>query len=155
MDKGRQGEKPRVVVDASVAAKWVIPGEPWETQSRALEGKIAFGEVEAYAPLLLLYEVASVILKSTFTGALKPGDGIEAIEALGHLGLNIEATSWDDLAEILNIAATIKLTVYDSTYLHLSKKMGAPLITADNQLKQEGERVTEIILLRDLNLLKH
>ena len=26
MDKGGQGEKPRIVVDASVAVKWVIEG---------------------------------------------------------------------------------------------------------------------------------
>jgi len=152
MDKGGQREKPKVVIDASVAAKWIIPGEPWEAQARTLKEKIAFGEIEAYAPLLLLYEVASVILKAVSIGILKLSDGIEALKILGHLGLSIQVTSWNDLAEILPIAAATKLTIYDSTYLHLSKKMNASLITADNELKQRGEKVTEIILLKDLNI---
>jgi len=150
MDKGGQGEKPRVVIDASVAVKWVIPGEPWETQARTLEEKIASREVEAYAPTLLLYEAASVILKSILKGALKLTDGIGALKAMGDLGLNIKTTSWNDLTEILEIATTTKLTIYDSTYLHLSKKMRAQLITADNELKKKGENVTEAILLKDL-----
>ena len=152
MDKGGQGEKPRVVIDASVAVKWIIPGEPWEARASILEEKIASREVEAYAPPLLLYEVASVIRKSISRGALKLGDGIEALKAMGHLGLNIQPTSWDDLAEILNIATATKLTVYDAAYLHLSKKMEAKLITADSKLKKRGESVTAIILLKELGI---
>jgi predicted nucleic acid-binding protein len=151
MDKRGQRGKPRVVVDASVVAKWVIPGEPWESEARVLQGKIAFREVEAYAPPLLLYEVASVILKSIFRGVLKIDDGIQALEALKNLGLSIQAVDWNGLAEILRIAIASKLTVYDSIYLQLSKKINAPLITADIQLRQRGRSVTEIILLEDLN----
>ena len=152
MDKGRQRDKPRVVIDASVAAKWIIPGEPWEAQARTLKEKIASMEIEAYAPPLLLYEVASVILKSVSTGILKLSDGIEALKAMGHLGLNIQTASWNDLAEILPVAATTKLTVYDAAYLNLSKKMKAKLITADSKLKKRGESVTATILLKELGL---
>jgi len=153
MDKEGQGEKPRVVIDASVAVKWVIPGEPWETQAKTLEAKIVSGKVEAYAPPLIIYEAASVILKSISVGALKLGDGVEALKAMGHLGINIQPTTWVDLAEILGIAAATKLTIYDSTYIQLSKKIDAKLITADNELKKEGENTTEIVLLKDLNLV--
>jgi predicted nucleic acid-binding protein len=154
MDKGGQREKPKVVVDASVAVKWVIPGEPYEAKARTLEVKVASGEIEAHAPHLLLYEVASVILKSMLTGALKIADGIQALKALRRLGLNIQTTSWNDLAEILQIASAVKLTIYDSTYLHLSKKMNAQLITVDDELKKRGENVTEIVLLKDVDLNK-
>jgi len=152
MDKGRQRDKPRVVIDASVAAKWIIPGEPWEAQARTLKEKIASMEIEAYAPPLLLYEVASVILKSVSVGILKLSDGIEALKAMRHLGLNIQITSWNYLAEILSIAAATKLTVYDAAYLHLSKKMKAKLITADSKLKKRGESVTTTILLKELEM---
>ena len=152
MDKGRQRDKPRVVIDASVAAKWIIPGEPWEAQARTLKEKIASMEIEAYAPPLLLYEVASVILKSASAGILKLSDGIEALKAMRHLGLNIQITSWNYLAEILSIAAATKLTVYDAAYLHLSKKMKAKLITANSKLKKRGESVTATILLKELEM---
>jgi len=152
MDKGRQREKSKVVIDASVAAKWIIPGEPWEAHARTLKGKIASMEIEAYAPPLLLYEVAYVILKSVSTGILKLSDGIEALKTMGHLGLSIQTASWNDLAEILSIAAATKLTVYDAAYLHLSKKMKAKLITADSELKKRGESVTATILLKELEI---
>ncbi|MFQ6094858.1 MAG: type II toxin-antitoxin system VapC family toxin [Candidatus Bathyarchaeia archaeon] len=149
MDKGGQGEKPRVVIDASVAAKWVIPGEPWDTEAEILKEKIVLGEVEAYAPELILYEVASVLLKSISIAALELSEGIEALKAMGDLGVNIQTAEWNDLAEILNVAAKTKLTVYDSTYLHLSKRIRGKLITADKELKEKGKAITETILLKD------
>ncbi|MEM1989237.1 MAG: type II toxin-antitoxin system VapC family toxin [Candidatus Bathyarchaeia archaeon] len=100
MDKGGQVEKPRIVVDANVAVKWIIPGEPWKKQSRAIGEKIASAEVEAYAPQLLLYEVASAILRSILIGAMKLSDGIEALEALEHLGINTQTIRWSDMREI-------------------------------------------------------
>lgn len=46
MDKGGEGEKPKVVVDASVAVKWVIPGEPWEEQAVALKDMVVTADRE-------------------------------------------------------------------------------------------------------------
>ncbi|MEM2997191.1 MAG: type II toxin-antitoxin system VapC family toxin [Candidatus Bathyarchaeia archaeon] len=149
MDKGREAERPRVVIDASVAAKWIIPGEPWEAEARGLMEKIASGEVEAYAPPLLPYEVASVISRAISRGVINLSEGAEALKALGQLGLKITAIGWDDQAEILEIATTSKLTIYDSAYLQLSKRVAAKLITADDELKSRGENITEIVLLRD------
>ena len=152
MDTGGQRERPKVVIDASVAAKWVVSGEPWQEEARLLEEKIAFGEVEAYAPHLFLYEVASVIFKTIRSGVLKISDGIEALNAMGQLGIKIPPAAWNDQAEILNIAAMTKLTVYDAAYLHLSKKMNAKLITADSELKRRGESVAAILLLKELKI---
>lgn len=154
MDKGGQGAKPRIVVDASVVVKWVIPGEPWEEQARAIGEKMVSGEVEVHVPHLLLYEVASAILKSILMGAVRLSDGGEALETLGHLGMKVHTTGWRDLREVLEVAAATKLTVYDSIYLHLAKRMGARLITADSHLKQRGEKVAEIVLLKDLGSAK-
>ena len=69
---------------------------------------------------------------------------------MGQIGLKIQENSWSDLTEILKIATTTRLTVYDSTYLHLAKKLNAKLITADMELKQRGEKITEILLIKDL-----
>ncbi len=152
MDKGGQAERPRIVIDASVAAKWVIPGEPWEAEARDLMEKIASGEVEAYAPPILPYEVASVIWRAISQGLSKLSEGAEALRALGQLDLRIKAMDWEDLAEILEIAITTKLTVYDSAYLQLTRRRAAKLITADDELRRRGENIAEIVLLRDLNL---
>lgn len=59
MDKG--GEE-KVVLDASVVAKWAIPGERWEEEALNVKEKPVSGELRAYAPSLLTYELASVML---------------------------------------------------------------------------------------------
>ncbi len=151
MDKRGQGEKLRIVIDASVVAKWIIPGEPWEEQARILRDTVVSGGVEAYVPTLLLYEVASVILRAFSRGVLKLSDCMEALKALKYIGFNIQAVEWEDLVEILNIATAAKLTVYDSTYIYLAKKMNAQLITADRQLKRSCENITKVVLLEELN----
>jgi len=156
MDKGGQGEKPKtkMTIDASVAAKWVIPGEPWDAEARILKENIASGDVEAYAPLLIIYEVASVLLKAISIGALKLSQGIEALRAMGELSVNIQTTSWNDITEILSVVEATKLTIYDSTYLHLSKRIGGKLVTADRELKEKGKTITETILLKELKLTR-
>ncbi len=152
MDKGGQGEKPIIVIDASVAAKWVLPEEPLQEEARALEEKIVFGEVKAYAPDLFSYEIASVMLKAVRRGVLKIEDGVEALNAIGELGIHIHAADWNDQAEILKIAAATKLTIYDAAYLHLSRKINGKLVTADSKLKKKGESVTTILLLKELKI---
>ncbi|HIE18861.1 TPA: PIN domain-containing protein [Candidatus Bathyarchaeota archaeon] len=83
---------------------------------------------------------------------LKLKDGIEALNAMGQLNINIQPATWSDQADIPNIAAATKLTVYDAAYLHLSKKMNAKLITADSELKKKGENVTATLLLKELKI---
>jgi len=139
------------VVDASVAVKWIVPGEPSHIQATTLGEWIASGRVQALAPPLLLYEVASVLLKAASVGVLGIEDGTRAVDALGQLGLDIATMTWSDLAEILSMASATGLTAYDSAYLHLSKRMGAPLVTADESLKRKGEKVTDVILLQELD----
>jgi len=151
MDKGGQRAKPAVVVDASVAVKWVVPGEPSDIQATTLGERIASGRAQALAPPLLLYEIASVLLKAVSVGVLEIEDGIRAIDALGRLGLNIATVTWSDLAEMLSMASATGLTAYDSAYLHLSRRTGAPLVTADKSLKRKGEKVTDVILLQELD----
>jgi predicted nucleic acid-binding protein len=153
MDKRGQREKSRIVIDASVAAKWFIPGEPWETEAKILRDMIVSQHVEAYAPILLLYEVSSILLKMGLREALKIDDALQILEALENLGLNIQTTRWNDFSEIIQIAFTTKLTVYDSAYLYLSKEIDAILITADEELKNKGENIAKIILLKDITTL--
>jgi hypothetical protein len=83
MAEGGEGGKVRLVIDASVAAKWIIPGEPWDGKARALKEAIAKGNVEAYAPTLILYELTSVIFKAVRNGVLT--DLLPALKGEGSL----------------------------------------------------------------------
>ena len=152
MDKGGEGEQVKLVVDASVAAKWIIPGEPWEEKANNLKGAIVLGRVEAYAPTLLIYELASVLLKAVKRGVLKAADGIEALKAVGSLGISLAPVLWEEVAEVFEAADSTSLTIYDAAYLWLSKKLNAPLVTADEKLCKKGGRIAKIISLQDLKI---
>ena len=79
----------------------MVPGEPWQEEARILEEKIAPGEVEAYAPQIILYELASVILKATRINLLNLKDGIEALNAMEQLNINIQPATWNDQKGIM------------------------------------------------------
>ena len=142
----------KLVVDASVAAKWIIPGEPWEEEANTLKRAIVSGRVEAYAPTLLTYELASVLLKAVRKGVLKVVDGVEALKAVGSLGIDLAPVLWEEVAGIFEVADSTSLTIYDATYLWLSKKLSAPIVTADEKLCKKGGRIAKIISLQDLKI---
>ena len=142
----------KLVVDVSVVAKWIIPGEPWEDEANNLKGAIVSGRVEAYAPTLLTYELASVLLKAVRKGVLKPGDGIEALKAVGSLGISLAPVLWEEVTEVFQAASSTSLTIYDAAYLWLSKKLDAALVTADEKLCKKGGRISKIISLQDLKI---
>ena len=50
MAEGREGKEVKLVIDASVAAKWIIPGELWEEEASILKNAIASGRVKATRP---------------------------------------------------------------------------------------------------------
>ena len=142
----------KLVVDASVVAKWIIPGEPWEEEANTLKRAIALGRVKAYAPTLLTYELASVLLKAVRKGVLEAVDGIEALKAVGSLGISLAPVLWEEVAEVFEAADSTSLTIYDAAYLWLSKKLDAPLVTADEKLCKRGGRIAKIISLRDVKV---
>jgi len=142
----------KLVVDVSVAAKWIIPGEPWEEEANNLKRAIVLGRVDAYAPTLLTYELASVLLKAVKRGVLKAADGIEALKAVGSLGISLAPVLWEEVAEVFEAANSTSLTIYDAAYLWLSKKLDAALVTADEKLCKKGGGVAKIISLQDLKI---
>lgn len=149
MAAGGSREKIRVVLDASVVAKWILPGEPWEEEAVLLKGRVAEGLVEAHAPSLLLYEVASVVSRAARAGAVSMGDAEEALELLGYL-VTVHPLEWQDLPGIVKLSHATGLTVYDSAYLHLAASMGAALVTADEKLAAKGKSFAEVLHIAGL-----
>ncbi|MEM3808255.1 MAG: type II toxin-antitoxin system VapC family toxin [Nitrososphaerota archaeon] len=149
MDQGRPRNKLKIVIDTSIVAKWVIPGERWEKNARALAEDIVHRRVEAHAPSLILYELTSVISKAIRAGKMNLDDGVKSLHAIGSIGLIIDNIEWDELSEVLRIAESTKLTIYDSTYIYLARKIGCKLLTADIEVKNKGRPITEIITFND------
>ncbi len=115
------------VVDASVAAKWLLP-EPNAPQAlRWLDGRHRLA-----APDLLYAEVGNIVWKSHTRGLLDTDDALDLIEHFLSMPVDIYESTFL-LAPALEIAVATTRPVYDSLYLALAVELGAIVITADER----------------------
>ena len=124
---------PAKVVDASVVAAWCF------REPRSEEALSLLSGAELYAPVLLAYELTSVARRKAITYPGKT-DLIEKA-LLTALSLPIQWSDVQHLA-VMRMAATANITTYDASYLYLARKIGAPLLTFDNELERVSRDLT-------------
>lgn len=140
---------PRYVVDASIIAKWVLPGEPHQENAIKLKEDFANGHVELCAPALVVYEVANALWKAIKLGKISGNDAREALEALGDMKIELHESNWTKACQELDIACKLDLTVYDAAYLFLAEKTRATLVTADEKLYERAKAHFKAIHIKD------
>jgi len=117
-----------LVVDASVAIKWVVP----ETGSEEADLLLA-GDHDLEAPDLLASEAANTLWKKTVRGELSARQAREALDVLLHGGLTWHPTS-TVLPRALELARLARHPVYDCVYLALAERIDGAVVTADESL---------------------
>lgn len=135
-----------VVVDASVAVKWLLP----ESGSISAQELLADNH-NLVGPSLLRVEVAAAIARKVRFEELDVQDGDNAITLwLQFLRDGVITLSPDeaDLPHAWNIAVDLKHPLQDCLYLALAERIEAQLITADAKFAgKAGQRHTRIRLL--------
>jgi predicted nucleic acid-binding protein len=127
-----------LVIDASVAAKWVLP----EMLSERAEALRFTGE-PLIAPDLVFAEIGNALCKRAIKGEITTAIAIEALETA--TGLFSALVPMAGLAtRAAEIAITMKHPIYDCLYLALAERERAPLVTADKKLLALGKRVKNI-----------
>jgi len=114
-----------LVVDASVALKWVL-AEPGQDAADALLDE------DLIAPSLWLLEAANALWRRSLRGELSAG---EAEERLSEL-FNAPVTSIpieDDLSRAAALAQRLGHPVYDCLYLALAVREQTQVVTADRR----------------------
>ncbi len=116
-----------LVVDASVAAKWVLD-EPGGERALALRS-----EDGLIAPSLVVAEVGNAIWKAARRDAIARANAIAAVESAL---LPFEALIPDEELRVraFTLAFDLKHPIYDCFYLALAERERCPLITADSRL---------------------
>jgi predicted nucleic acid-binding protein len=125
----------KFVLDASVAAKWCLPGkdEPLVLQARRLLDAYSRAEIGLIVPDLFWPEMGNVLWKAVRIGRLSSADAHSALEFLR--GLKIPTYSCSDfLPETLHLALLYGRTFYDSLYATLAEHSSIELVTADERL---------------------
>ena len=125
----------KLVIDASVATKWVLNEEHAEASLRVLAAGFSL-----HAPSHWLGEVGTALWSSS---AVRRELTQEACRERYDwvLSLDIAEEPIRRLAApALSIAFDLGLTVYDALYIALSKRIRAPLVTADRKLRDRVAR---------------
>ena len=129
----------RVVIDASVFAKLFLPEPESEAASRLLDPAGSYGRTRKYSSELLLAECGNVLWKSVRRGRLQSHVAGEHVSSMGDYRIH-----YLPLADILNrsfeLACELDVTTYDATYVAISEKITAPLVTADEKLQRKALR---------------
>ena len=123
------------VVDASVAAKWVLPGvvEPLSDHAERLLRAYAAGSIQILVPDLFWLEIGSFFWKASRRGQIRPELARQGLQTMLNRGLPTVPTR-SLLPEALDIALDFDRSVYDSVYVALAVATRSELITADERL---------------------
>jgi predicted nucleic acid-binding protein len=123
------------VVDANVAAKWLLPaaGEGLLDQANRLVALHVKRELQLVAPDLIEAEVGNVLWKAVRRNRISPADAQSSLRRFAALAIAIVPTS-DLLVQALQIAVACDRSFYDSLYVALALTTKSDLITADERL---------------------
>src|SRR5437016_4475948 len=123
----------RCVVDASVAAKWLLP-EPYKDKAEKLLRDYIDEKVDLIAPDLIVSEVGNLLWKrSTLLGEISRTQASQSYANFLALGLVLEPSS-AFAAEALRLAAEEHHPIYDMLYIALAERNGCEFVTADEKL---------------------
>jgi predicted nucleic acid-binding protein len=149
LEKRGRDKTPRYVVDASIIAKWVLPGEPYQEDAVRLKEDFVAGIVELCAPNFIVEEVANALWRAIKLERISEKDAKMALEALGDMKIELHETNWVQASHELNIACKLNLTVYDASYLLLTNKTKTSLITADEKLYENSKRHFKVTHIKE------
>jgi predicted nucleic acid-binding protein len=123
------------ILDASVAAKWVLPAtdEPLAAEAKAVRDQYSRGDVGLIVPDLFWPEIGNLLRTATLRGRITPEHARLGLEHMLSFGLRT-VPSTEMIADALAIAQAYSRTVYDSIYVALALATNRTLLTSDQRL---------------------
>lgn len=118
-----------VIVDASIAAAWVLVDEQNDAADAIM---FDLKTKPASVPALFWFEVRNLIVMAERRGQIGTGGAMTAIGRLRRLNLTVQNADSDHA--VLSLAFKHNLSAYDASYLALAINENFPLATADKRL---------------------
>ena len=115
----------RVVVDASVAVKWLVAGDGSDAADRLLTDGDGL-----YAPRLMASEVANALWRKVRLGEIERGQAGVLTAVVSEMPVRWSADE-TVCADAVRLALALDRPVYDCMYLALAHRLGARMVTAD------------------------
>ena len=127
-----------VVVDASVAIKWLVREEHTD-KALAILSTWHDEDVTPVAPYLLPFEVTNALHRKVFRGQLTVGNASRMVSQLLSSRLELHQTA-ELHVRALELATELQQgAVYDAHYLALAEEFGCELWTADQRFHRAAE----------------
>lgn len=117
----------RLVVDASVAAKWFLD-EPHSSEARGIQSL----DFDLLAPEFITLEMAHVMTKRIRRGEMSVDQGRNAVVRLPAM-LSLRITTML-IPAALDVAVQFGRSAYDALYVVLALRHGCQFVTADRRL---------------------
>jgi predicted nucleic acid-binding protein len=125
-----------VVIDASVALKWVLD-EPGKEAADALLGE------ELLAPALWFVEAANALWKRAQRGEISAEEATERLAELYNAPVTTTAIE-DDLPAAAELANVLGHPVYDCLYLAVAIRENTHVVTADRRFHTVVEHMSHL-----------
>jgi predicted nucleic acid-binding protein len=123
------------ILDASVAAKWMLPagGEDLHEEAAEWLERLLADQISLVVPDLFWIETSNLIWRAVRMARITKEEGVRALSDLRNRGLET-VSSLPLLGAAVEIAFSYNRSVYDSIYVALAKDRSTSLITADEKL---------------------
>jgi len=117
------------VMDATIAASWVLPDE----NNDLTDSLLTMVQVDgAVVPILFWYEIRHILSVAERQRYITPTDAVSFLHNLERL--EIQQRDLGDGEAILRLARVHQLSVYNAAYLELALRENLPLMTLDRNL---------------------
>ena len=125
-----------IIIDASLAAKWLLPDEE-DFTAETIKKSFANREIAIAVPFFIFYEVNNILRSAVLSKRITLKDSLNLYK--GFLSLNFNVYSSEELFQnILQIALELKISSYDAVYVALAQSLQIPLYTADAKLVRKA-----------------
>ena len=136
----------RIVADASVAIKWLLPGKhderDWENALRLLQG-VRSEQIRLAEPPHWLAEVAAVVTRLSPATALEDVSDLCAMEIPIVQSVHVYSTA-------CKLSRELDHHLFDTLYHAVALSLGdAVLLTADERYYKKASHRGRLVLLRD------
>lgn len=122
----------RFVLDTSVALAWCFEDESRSTADAILD---LFASSEAIVPAIWPVEVGNALLAGERRKRITPAEIARSLGLLRSLNIHLDDAGLGlEVEDLVALARSHKLSVYDAAYLSLAMREGIPLATLDRAL---------------------
>jgi predicted nucleic acid-binding protein len=135
----------RLVLDVSVAVKWVLPEAHREAdldRALAILGQVRSGEIEPLQPPHWLAEVAAVLVR------LAPEGAQAALDLLYAMELPV-AEDLEVYRRAVTLSRSLDHPLFDTLYHAVALEHGGTLVTADDRYYRKAEAAGRLVRLGD------